>query len=169
MGKFWYRCDDVTCCRPLLFCQDVWAHMLPPSGQGPPGDGVRPRHPDPRREDRRDDHRPGEPLPVQIRSPVWPAAVLLHVSADKHLCSKANSLSLSPSHTLSFYVSRPVSSGINQWRDQLTPRQLLHRVCERRNLPKPVYQEDVVHFRGDQYTAADLGEWRGPESVCVCV
>uniref|UniRef100_A0A671V8N4 Dysferlin, limb girdle muscular dystrophy 2B (autosomal recessive) n=1 Tax=Sparus aurata TaxID=8175 RepID=A0A671V8N4_SPAAU len=47
-------------------------------------------------------------------------------------------------------------SGINQWRDQLTPRQLLHRVCERRNLPKPVYQEDVVHFRGDQYTAADL-------------
>uniref|UniRef100_A0A671V8M9 Dysferlin, limb girdle muscular dystrophy 2B (autosomal recessive) n=1 Tax=Sparus aurata TaxID=8175 RepID=A0A671V8M9_SPAAU len=49
-------------------------------------------------------------------------------------------------------------SGINQWRDQLTPRQLLHRVCERRNLPKPVYQEDVVHFRGDQYTAADLGE-----------
>uniref|UniRef100_A0A3B4WJ04 Dysferlin, limb girdle muscular dystrophy 2B (autosomal recessive) n=1 Tax=Seriola lalandi dorsalis TaxID=1841481 RepID=A0A3B4WJ04_SERLL len=43
-------------------------------------------------------------------------------------------------------------SGVNQWRDQLTPRQLLWRVCERRNLRKPVYQDDVVHFRGDQYT-----------------
>lgn len=53
-----------------------------------------------------------------------------------------------------------VRSGVNQWRDQLTPRQLLHRVCERRNLPKPVYQQDAVHFRGVQYTAADLGEWR---------
>lgn len=50
------------------------------------------------------------------------------------------------------------SSGVNQWRDQLTPRQLLLRVCERWNLPMPVYQEDTVHFRGDQYTAADLGE-----------
>ncbi|XP_029382833.1 dysferlin isoform X3 [Echeneis naucrates] len=47
-------------------------------------------------------------------------------------------------------------SGVNQWRDQLTPRQLLCRLCERRNLRKPVYQDDVVHFRGDQYTAADL-------------
>uniref|UniRef100_A0A4W6EZ65 Dysferlin, limb girdle muscular dystrophy 2B (autosomal recessive) n=1 Tax=Lates calcarifer TaxID=8187 RepID=A0A4W6EZ65_LATCA len=44
-------------------------------------------------------------------------------------------------------------SGVNQWRDQLTPRQLLNRVCERQNLRKPVYQDDVVHFRGDQYTA----------------
>uniref|UniRef100_H3D0Y8 Dysferlin, limb girdle muscular dystrophy 2B (autosomal recessive) n=1 Tax=Tetraodon nigroviridis TaxID=99883 RepID=H3D0Y8_TETNG len=47
-------------------------------------------------------------------------------------------------------------SGVNQWRDQLTPRQLLHKVCERKNLPKPVYHEDTVHFRGVQYTAADL-------------
>uniref|UniRef100_A0A4W6EV00 Dysferlin, limb girdle muscular dystrophy 2B (autosomal recessive) n=1 Tax=Lates calcarifer TaxID=8187 RepID=A0A4W6EV00_LATCA len=34
-------------------------------------------------------------------------------------------------------------SGVNQWRDQLTPRQLLNRVCERQNLRKPVYQDDV--------------------------
>uniref|UniRef100_A0A8C4NPM9 Dysferlin, limb girdle muscular dystrophy 2B (autosomal recessive) n=1 Tax=Dicentrarchus labrax TaxID=13489 RepID=A0A8C4NPM9_DICLA len=47
-------------------------------------------------------------------------------------------------------------SGVNQWRDQLTPRQLLYRVCERRNLPKPIYQEDVVHFRGNQYSTVDL-------------
>ncbi|XP_072232871.1 dysferlin isoform X1 [Leuresthes tenuis] len=51
----------------------------------------------------------------------------------------------------SYYVS-----GINQWRDQLTPRQLLCRLCERRNLRKPVYEDDTVHFRGQRYTAADL-------------
>ncbi|XP_061769069.1 dysferlin isoform X1 [Nerophis ophidion] len=47
-------------------------------------------------------------------------------------------------------------SGVNQWRDQLTPRQLLSRVCERRNLRKPVYRKDTVHFRGVQYSAVDL-------------
>ncbi|XP_036002547.1 dysferlin isoform X2 [Fundulus heteroclitus] len=47
-------------------------------------------------------------------------------------------------------------SGVNQWRDQLTPRQLLCRLCERRNLRKPVYEEDGVRFRGQRYTAADL-------------
>uniref|UniRef100_A0A7N8YDM2 Dysferlin, limb girdle muscular dystrophy 2B (autosomal recessive) n=1 Tax=Mastacembelus armatus TaxID=205130 RepID=A0A7N8YDM2_9TELE len=47
-------------------------------------------------------------------------------------------------------------SGVNQWRDQLTPRQLLFRVCERQNLRMPVYENNVVHFRGHQYTAADL-------------
>uniref|UniRef100_A0A7N8XWG0 Dysferlin, limb girdle muscular dystrophy 2B (autosomal recessive) n=1 Tax=Mastacembelus armatus TaxID=205130 RepID=A0A7N8XWG0_9TELE len=44
-------------------------------------------------------------------------------------------------------------SGVNQWRDQLTPRQLLFRVCERQNLRMPVYENNVVHFRGHQYTA----------------
>uniref|UniRef100_A0A7N8WKP2 Dysferlin, limb girdle muscular dystrophy 2B (autosomal recessive) n=1 Tax=Mastacembelus armatus TaxID=205130 RepID=A0A7N8WKP2_9TELE len=43
-------------------------------------------------------------------------------------------------------------SGVNQWRDQLTPRQLLFRVCERQNLRMPVYENNVVHFRGHQYT-----------------
>lgn len=47
-------------------------------------------------------------------------------------------------------------SGVNQWRDQLTPRQLLLRLCERRNLRKPVFEEDSVRFRGRLYTAADL-------------
>uniref|UniRef100_A0A3B5B1U0 Dysferlin, limb girdle muscular dystrophy 2B (autosomal recessive) n=1 Tax=Stegastes partitus TaxID=144197 RepID=A0A3B5B1U0_9TELE len=48
-------------------------------------------------------------------------------------------------------------SGVNQWRDQLTPRQLLFRLCERRNLRKPVYEEDSVWFRGQRYTARHLG------------
>ncbi|MEQ2254763.1 hypothetical protein ILYODFUR_006917 [Ilyodon furcidens] len=49
-------------------------------------------------------------------------------------------------------------SGINQWRDQLTPRQLLCRLCERRNLRKPVYEDDAVRFKGQRYTAADLDD-----------
>ncbi|XP_036072466.1 dysferlin isoform X2 [Oryzias melastigma] len=52
-------------------------------------------------------------------------------------------------------------SGVNQWRDQLTPRQLLARLCERRNLRKPVYDDNGVRFRGLRYTAADL-EDRNP-------
>ncbi|XP_069570882.1 dysferlin isoform X3 [Brachyistius frenatus] len=47
-------------------------------------------------------------------------------------------------------------SGVNRWRDQLTPRQLLSRLCERRNLRRPVYTDDTVLFRGQRYTAADL-------------
>lgn len=49
-------------------------------------------------------------------------------------------------------------SGLNQWRDQLTPRQLLCRLCERRNLRKPVYEDDAVRFRGQRYTASDLDD-----------
>ncbi|XP_076027718.1 dysferlin isoform X3 [Genypterus blacodes] len=47
-------------------------------------------------------------------------------------------------------------SGVNQWRDQLKPSQLLSKVCERQNLRRPVYKYDRVHFRGREYTAADL-------------
>ncbi|XP_076145199.1 dysferlin [Alosa pseudoharengus] len=51
-------------------------------------------------------------------------------------------------------------SGVNQWRDQLKPTQLLQRLCERRSYRPPVYKPDGVHFRGLEYTAADLGESR---------
>lgn len=57
-----------------------------------------------------------------------------------------------------FSASHALRSGVNQWRDQLTPRQLLYRLCERQNLKKPVYRDDTVHFRGKVYTAADLSE-----------
>lgn len=53
----------------------------------------------------------------------------------------------------------PVRSGVNQWRDQLTPTQLLYRFCERRNLRKPVYEDEAVRFKGERYTSDDLGEW----------
>ncbi|KAM9834420.1 dysferlin isoform 5-T5 [Syngnathus typhle] len=49
-------------------------------------------------------------------------------------------------------------SGVNRWRDQLTPRQLLSGLCERRNLRKPIYHRDTVLFRGVQYTKADLAD-----------
>ncbi|MCJ8731563.1 hypothetical protein PDJAM_G00200870 [Pangasius djambal] len=49
-------------------------------------------------------------------------------------------------------------SGVNQWRDQLKPTQLLHRLCQRRNYKLPVYKHDRVIFRGHEYTTADLDE-----------
>lgn len=58
-----------------------------------------------------------------------------------------------------FLCLSPVRSGVNQWRDQLTPTQLLYRFCERRNLQKPVYEDEAVRFKGERYIAADLGEW----------
>uniref|UniRef100_A0AAQ5Y546 C2 domain-containing protein n=1 Tax=Amphiprion ocellaris TaxID=80972 RepID=A0AAQ5Y546_AMPOC len=58
-------------------------------------------------------------------------------------------------------------SGVNQWRDQLTPRQLLLRLCERRNLREPVFEEDSVRFRGQLYTAADLGPLPPPALLQV--
>uniref|UniRef100_A0A8C5CQ83 C2 domain-containing protein n=1 Tax=Gadus morhua TaxID=8049 RepID=A0A8C5CQ83_GADMO len=45
------------------------------------------------------------------------------------------------------------TSGVNVWRDQQSPSQLLSRVCERRGLRRPVYQRDRLTFRGRQYTA----------------
>ncbi|XP_077444466.1 dysferlin [Stigmatopora argus] len=49
-------------------------------------------------------------------------------------------------------------SGLNRWRDQLTPRQLLSSVCEQQNLAKPVYHRETVLFRGVQYFASDLAD-----------
>uniref|UniRef100_A0AAR2JZB3 C2 domain-containing protein n=1 Tax=Pygocentrus nattereri TaxID=42514 RepID=A0AAR2JZB3_PYGNA len=40
-------------------------------------------------------------------------------------------------------------SGVNQWRDQLKPTQLLQRLCQRRNYKLPVYKQDRVYFRDD--------------------
>uniref|UniRef100_A0A672Q560 Dysferlin-like n=1 Tax=Sinocyclocheilus grahami TaxID=75366 RepID=A0A672Q560_SINGR len=49
-------------------------------------------------------------------------------------------------------------SGVNQWRDQLKPSQLLHRLCEKQNYKLPVYKQDRIYFRGQEYTVADLDE-----------
>ncbi|XP_066536467.1 dysferlin isoform X2 [Hoplias malabaricus] len=53
-------------------------------------------------------------------------------------------------------------SGVNQWRDQQKPTQLLQRLCQRRNYRMPIYKQDKVYFRGHEYTAADLDEVKLP-------
>ncbi|KAJ8392183.1 hypothetical protein AAFF_G00077510 [Aldrovandia affinis] len=53
-------------------------------------------------------------------------------------------------------------SGVNQWRDQLKPSQLLTQLCERRNYKLPAYKQDCVFFRGHEYTSADLDEAKPP-------
>ncbi|XP_028856711.1 dysferlin isoform X9 [Denticeps clupeoides] len=53
-------------------------------------------------------------------------------------------------------------SGVNQWRDQLKPTQLLQCFCERRNYRQPVCSQDRILFRGREYTASDLDEAKPP-------
>ncbi|KAK7910021.1 hypothetical protein WMY93_014705 [Mugilogobius chulae] len=50
------------------------------------------------------------------------------------------------------------TSGVNRWRGQLSPYQLLNQICERRNLQKPLYQGNKVVFRGEELTTTDLKE-----------
>ncbi|KAL4660943.1 dysferlin [Arapaima gigas] len=49
-------------------------------------------------------------------------------------------------------------SGVNQWRDQQKPSQLLTQLCKRRNYKLPVYKQGGVIFRGHEYTMADLDQ-----------
>ncbi|XP_034146168.1 dysferlin isoform X4 [Esox lucius] len=53
-------------------------------------------------------------------------------------------------------------SGLNQWRDQLKPSQLLVRLCDRRNYKRPVFKHDRVIFRGHEYSAAELDDASPP-------
>uniref|UniRef100_A0A3P8XR32 Dysferlin, limb girdle muscular dystrophy 2B (autosomal recessive) n=1 Tax=Esox lucius TaxID=8010 RepID=A0A3P8XR32_ESOLU len=66
-------------------------------------------------------------------------------------------------------------SGLNQWRDQLKPSQLLVRLCDRRNYKRPVFKHDRVIFRGHEYSAAELGDPPSPhlgplqERLCLFI
>ncbi|XP_028657297.1 dysferlin isoform X3 [Erpetoichthys calabaricus] len=53
-------------------------------------------------------------------------------------------------------------SGVNQWRDQIKPSQLLHRFCERWNFKLPVYKDDRILFRGHEFTLTDLEDSKPP-------
>uniref|UniRef100_A0A3B3QN20 Dysferlin, limb girdle muscular dystrophy 2B (autosomal recessive) n=1 Tax=Paramormyrops kingsleyae TaxID=1676925 RepID=A0A3B3QN20_9TELE len=53
-------------------------------------------------------------------------------------------------------------SGVNRWRDQLKPSQLLRKLCEQRSYRQPVYKPDRMIFRGNEYTATDLDEAKPP-------
>ena len=51
-----------------------------------------------------------------------------------------------------------LSSGPNQWRDQLRPSQLLHLFCQQRRVKAPVYRTDRVVFQDKEYTIEEIGE-----------
>lgn len=50
-------------------------------------------------------------------------------------------------------------SGINQWRDQLKPSQILQNVAKVRGVPPPRIEEDgsSISFSGKQYSLQDFG------------
>lgn len=51
-----------------------------------------------------------------------------------------------------------LSSGPNQWRDQLRPSQLLHLFCQQHRVKAPVYRTDRVTFQDKEYTIQEIGE-----------
>lgn len=65
-----------------------------------------------------------------------------------------------------FVLCFDLSSGPNQWRDQLRPSQLLHLFCQQHRVKAPVYQTGRVMFQDKEYTIEEIGELpRGPETT----
>lgn len=59
---------------------------------------------------------------------------------------------------LFFVLCLGLSSGPNQWRDQLRPSQLLHLFCQQHRVKAPVYRTDRVVFQDKEYTIEEIGE-----------
>lgn len=59
-----------------------------------------------------------------------------------------------------------LSSGPNQWRDQLCPSQLLHLFCQQHRVKAPVYQADRVMFQDKEYTIEEIGELPADQETC---
>lgn len=63
-------------------------------------------------------------------------------------------------HSLtSLSFSSNVSSGINQWRDQLKPSQILENLARMKGLSKPRTEDNgtSLTFNGKEYTLAEFG------------
>lgn len=58
---------------------------------------------------------------------------------------------------LTFVLCLGLSSGPNQWRDQLRPSQLLHLFCQQHRAKAPVYRTDRVVFQDKEYTIEETG------------
>lgn len=56
-------------------------------------------------------------------------------------------------------ISHPLSSGINQWRDQLKPSEILENLARLKGLSKPRTEDNgtSLTFNGKEYTLAEFG------------
>ncbi|XP_053314071.1 dysferlin isoform X2 [Spea bombifrons] len=54
------------------------------------------------------------------------------------------------------------TSGPNQWRDQLRPSQLLQIFAQQRNCKPPVYRDNSIIFRNEEYYLADFEDGKFP-------
>uniref|UniRef100_A0A6I8RJL7 C2 domain-containing protein n=1 Tax=Xenopus tropicalis TaxID=8364 RepID=A0A6I8RJL7_XENTR len=67
------------------------------------------------------------------------------------------------------------TSGVNQWRDQLKPTEILQSLARCRALPPPVYEDDgrTLIFSGMRYTSASTGKFAnkhiGPINECLAL
>lgn len=65
-----------------------------------------------------------------------------------------------------FVLCLGLSSGPNQWRDQLRPSQLLHLFCQQHRVKAPVYWTDRVAFQDKEYTLEEIGELAQGPTLC---
>lgn len=138
--------------------------MFPASRQGPENCRVRLRSPDSWWKGRRDGHRPREPLHVSIQLLLRPSSDLLHVSkpAVRSILSSPHAVKC----LKRFYgqgwnmILCHWSSGINQWRDQLKPSQILENLARLKGLSKPRTEDNgtSLTFNGKDYTLAQFGK-----------
>lgn len=67
------------------------------------------------------------------------------------------------SQDLYFHFSLDLSSGINQWRDQMKPSQILENLARLKGLSKPRTEDNgtSLTFNGKEYTLAQFGNVTG--------
>lgn len=64
--------------------------------------------------------------------------------------------------SFNFHLFGHFSSGINQWRDQLKPSQILENLARLKGLSKPRTEDNGTSllFNGQEYTLAEFGKRR---------
>lgn len=152
---------------PFCFVQDVWDDLFPAPGERSEDLCLRLRSPDSWWQGRRDRHWSGEPLPVSIQLLLWPTPDLLHVGETvwvlaEHLIQMDAQTGFFFFFYFNFLMFFCFSSGINQWRDQLKPSQILENMARLKGLSKPRTEDNGTSliFSGREYTLAEFGKLR---------
>lgn len=83
------------------------------------------------------------------------------VACRRPTARKSAAVGIPMSNTNSLILKRSFSfsSGINQWRDQLKPSQILQHLAKLRGVPPPRFEGDgsSLSFSGRQYNLQDFG------------
>lgn len=163
-GGWWCLCFSNL---PFCFVQDVWDDLFPAPGERSEDLCLWLWSPDSWWEGWRDHHWSGEPIPVSIQLLLWPTTDVLHVGETVFGSSQGTWVrSIHTQDSFFFFFSFSIfchfSSGINQWRDQLKPSQILENLARLKGLSKPRTEDNGTSliFNGREYTLAEFGKLR---------